>query len=44
MIENWRVEYNTDRPHSAPGYLTRRNSCRLIRKKVFYPWLYVGAD
>ncbi|WP_375371942.1 IS3 family transposase [Bordetella holmesii] len=22
LIENWRVEYNTDRPHSALGYLT----------------------
>ena len=22
LIEDWHVEYNTDRPHSALGYLT----------------------
>jgi putative transposase len=22
VIERWRIEYNTDRPHSALGYLT----------------------
>jgi transposase InsO family protein len=23
LVENWRIEYNTVRPHSALGYLTR---------------------
>jgi len=22
LFEHWRIEYNTDRPHSALGYLT----------------------
>ncbi len=34
LIENWRVEYNTDRPHSALGYLTPAQFAQAHQKKA----------
>ncbi|MBO7881510.1 integrase core domain-containing protein [Burkholderia pseudomallei] len=28
LIEEWRIEYNTERPHSSLGYLTRAQFAR----------------
>jgi transposase InsO family protein len=28
LVEDWRIEYNTVRPHSALGYLTRPTTPR----------------
>ncbi|ELP3490091.1 IS3 family transposase [Pseudomonas aeruginosa] len=34
LIENWRVEYNTDRPHSALGYLTPTQFAQAHQEKM----------
>jgi len=35
LIEDWRVEYNTERPHSALRYLTPEQFVRAHRKQRF---------
>ncbi|MGE8626398.1 integrase core domain-containing protein [Achromobacter denitrificans] len=35
MIEDWRVEYNTERPHSALGYLTPKQFAQAHRQQRF---------
>ncbi|KCV15345.1 integrase core domain protein, partial [Bordetella holmesii CDC-H643-BH] len=37
LIENWRVEYNTDRPHSALGYLTPAQFVQAHQKEGLLP-------
>lgn len=37
LIENWRVEYNTDRPHSALGYLIPAQFVQAYQKDGFLP-------
>ena len=32
-IEGWRVEYNTDRPHSSLGYQTPEQFAAAIKKE-----------
>lgn len=44
LIEDWRVEYNTERPHSALEYLTPEQFAQGHRQQRFLnPGLYVGA-
>ncbi|WP_175129480.1 integrase core domain-containing protein [Achromobacter piechaudii] len=44
LIEKWRVEYNTERPHSALGYLAPAQFAQAHQKEaLFNPALYVGA-
>jgi len=35
LIEDWRVEYNTERPHSALGYLTPEQFAKAHRQQRF---------
>ena len=35
LIEDWRVEYNTERPHSALGYLTPEQFALAHRQQRF---------
>ncbi|WP_373832369.1 IS3 family transposase, partial [Delftia acidovorans] len=35
LIEDWRVEYNTERPHSALGYLTPEQFAQAHRQQRF---------
>ncbi|QDJ35624.1 hypothetical protein CBR67_02590 [Bordetella hinzii] len=44
LIEDWRVEYNTERPHSAPGYLTPEQFALAHQQQRFFnSGLYVGT-
>ncbi|WP_409014992.1 transposase [Caballeronia sp. LP006] len=35
LIEEWRIEYNTERPHSSLGYLARCDSCRRTKRRNY---------
>ncbi len=37
LIENWRVEYNTNRPHGSLGYLTLAQFVQAHRKEGLLP-------
>lgn len=36
LIEDWRVEYNTERPYSALGYLTPEQFAQAHRQQRFF--------
>ncbi|WP_418628577.1 integrase core domain-containing protein [Achromobacter dolens] len=36
LIEDWRVEYNTERPHSALGYLTPEQFAQARRQQRLF--------
>ena len=42
LTERWRVEYNTERPHSALGYRPRKQSCRSNRGMEIWKTLCVS--
>lgn len=43
MCENWRIDYNEERPHKALNYLSPVNYARLIMKeKQLYPQAAIG--
>jgi len=40
LIEAWRVEYNTERPHSSPGYLAPQQFAKSYQPEgIFNPGL-----